>query len=185
MTELAAWRKSLLGTDQGFPGMSTPPWGQVVNQGGAVQAFYSRLFTPRAFVVPAIRFRVLTAATTNDPVDVGIYDATGKRLTSSGPQLGFLNSQGEKAVPLPAPFVLAPGTVYYLAKAEPASGGTGANLMSVTRSQAEAWSIFGSTFGPAEALNEIPAVPGTLPAQAMLGTPLAPSGVPVMWFRES
>jgi hypothetical protein len=65
-------------------------------------------------LIQAIGFRVTTASGTDDACDVGLYSAAGARLVSSGALTGYLNSTGQKTVPV-TPTLLTAGQVYYAA----------------------------------------------------------------------
>jgi hypothetical protein len=78
------------------------------------RAYLVRLCPSRDMTIGSIAFAVATASGTNDPVDVGIYDAGLVRLVSSGAVTGKLNSTGPKTVPV-ASTALTAGAVYYVA----------------------------------------------------------------------
>jgi hypothetical protein len=96
---------------------------------------------PRNALILNVGFCVSTAAGSDDPCDVGIYDAAGNRLGSSGSTAGKLNSLGNKTIALQAPVQLVKGQVYYAAFACGAIGSTAASL--VMTSMGGSSTIFG------------------------------------------
>lgn len=80
--------------------------------------------------ITKMTFFVATAATADDPCDVGIYDSASplNRLGSSGSISGLLNSTGLKQVSLAAGVPLVAGQVYYAAFVYGPVGGTVAQL---------------------------------------------------------
>jgi hypothetical protein len=96
----------------------------------ANRAQLARFVVPRAYTVSSIAYYVITAATLDDPVDVGIYTVSGAtyvRLASSGATSGKLNGAvGRKSIALTA--TLAPLTIYYAAIAGGPVGGVAATI---------------------------------------------------------
>jgi hypothetical protein len=115
-------------------------------------------------LVAKIGLDVRTAATNNDSIDVGIYDAAGNRLVSSGATAGIVNgATGKQTVSITPTYLLA-GTVYYLALAYGTVGGTAATLGNVTPQAAGVATMFGSGAGAVECSG--PNAGATLPATA-------------------
>jgi len=79
--------------------------------------------------ITKIGFAVAAVASVDDPVDVGIYDASLNRLGSSGSTLGKLTSLGRQQINLVAPVVVTQGVVYYAVFGYGAAGGTVAQVM--------------------------------------------------------
>jgi hypothetical protein len=109
----------------------------------------TRFEVERDMVVSSIAFSVSTAASNDDEVDVGIYDAGGARLVSSGATTGRLNSTGRKTVAI-APTLLRAGRFYYLAISTGAVGGTPATLIAVSPGSLGSSQFFGTTIGLVE-----------------------------------
>lgn len=80
----------------------------------ANRAYLVRVAPSRDMFIRSIAFRVTTASGTDDPCDVGVYDATGARLASSGSVTGQLNVTGTRSVTV-GPVALTAGSVYYVA----------------------------------------------------------------------
>lgn len=115
---------------RGLPGVITPQFngGQQLAVVTANRAYLNRVYlTEQDLTISAIAFSVGSAATADDAVDVGIYDAAGVRLISSGATLGKLNgATGWVSVPLA--YTLKARTVYYIAMSVGTIGGTAASL---------------------------------------------------------
>jgi hypothetical protein len=118
------------GVDTSQAGFWAPALGPFAQQATGVvvasRCYYCRTVCPVSQTITKIGFAVNTAATADDPCDVGIYAADATRLGSSGSTLGQLNSTGVKQVALSAPITLIKGTVYYAAFASGPVGGTAA-----------------------------------------------------------
>lgn len=103
--------------DNGQLGMYTPycPMATRSNAPLVSNRIYLCRFEPsRAITATSISFRVGTASGTNDPVETGIYDASGVRMATSGSVLGKLNAGTvTKNVPFTAGTLLTAGGVYY------------------------------------------------------------------------
>jgi hypothetical protein len=114
-----------IGVDSGQAGLYVPypipngTGGLIANRGYVV-----RFVAPRSMPISKIAFYVATAATADDPCDVGIYSGAAARLGSSGSQSGLLNSLGLKTVTLLALVNLIAGQTYYAAFACGPVGGT-------------------------------------------------------------
>lgn len=128
----------------------------------ANRAYYMRFVPSRDMLVTSIAFMVFTVDAANPNVDVGIYDASGARLVSSGATAGKLNALGKQSVTITATLLRA-HTVYYAALSTPSAavaqlhGASGSGTNSV-------FYLYGSTMPTAEAMVETPAHP--LPATA-------------------
>jgi hypothetical protein len=108
--------------------MGTPQANQLLV---ASQARFSRFVMPRTMPISKLNFYVAAAATNDDPVDVGIYAASGPplaRLASSGSVGGKLTAVGVQSVNLPAPIFLIAGQIYYAAFVCGPVGGTAAQV---------------------------------------------------------
>jgi hypothetical protein len=133
-----------IGVDSGQAGLYIPY--PIPNNSGllvASRGYVVRFVAPRSMTVSKIAFMVATAATADDPCDVGIYSGAATRLGSSGSQSGLLNSLGLKTVTLPTPVNLIAGQTYYAAFAYGAAGGTAATL-TVTSVSANFCNAFGA-----------------------------------------
>lgn len=118
------------GVDFGQAGFYVPALAPLMIYGAAAisaRAWFWRFVCPRTATISKVGFGVVTGATVDDPVDVGIYDSTlATLLSSSGSRSGLLNSAGQKVVPLAAPVQLVEEQVYYAALSCGAIGGTAA-----------------------------------------------------------
>jgi hypothetical protein len=143
------------GVDPGQAGFWAPSLGLYANQltgsfGGANQARMVRVVCPLSQTISKLGFAVVTAATADDPCDLGIYDVAGNLLRASGSTLGKLNSTGGKTVPLTAPIALVAGQVYYAAMAYGTIGGTIAQIQVTSPPASGATTMFGITLGLSE-----------------------------------
>lgn len=78
------------------------------------RAVWVRVVPSRDMLIQGIGFRVTTASGTDDECSVGLYNSVGTRLVTSGAVTGYLNSTGQKLVPIAATLLKA-GFVYYAA----------------------------------------------------------------------
>lgn len=118
------------GADYSLPGIITPTfpgWAFGIVTGIANRAFANRFILPRPMNITLAAFGVNVAATTDDPCDVGIYDALGNKIVSSGATSGKMNVTAVSTIPLVA--TLKAGTVYYSAIAYGPVGGVAAQFM--------------------------------------------------------
>lgn len=115
-------------------------------------SYHMRVVPSRRIRVTKMRFRVMVAAGTDDPVDVGIYDAAGVKLVSSGFVAGQINSTGIKEVNFPSPVTLEAGKVYYIAWAALLPTTTSAQILSHSPGTAECWTFYGTAVPAAFAL---------------------------------
>lgn len=134
-----------------------------------------RFVPSRTLVVAKIGFVVTTAATANDSVDVGLYDAAGTRLVSSGATAAKVNgSTGKQTIDVTATTLQA-GVAYYAGLAYGAVGGTAATLLSITPSHSGAALMWGNTAGTQEISAAVAG--GTLPASGNLTTISSSAGL--------
>jgi hypothetical protein len=115
--------------DEGLPGLLIPTgrgWGPVFVASVANRGFVVRFVPSRAMAITLAAIAVNVAAGVDDPCDVGVYDASGHRLVSSGATSGLLNSTGLKTMTLA--IGLSAMTVYYAAFAFGTVGGSAAQV---------------------------------------------------------
>lgn len=131
------------------PSANAFTWGTLT----ATNGMRSVRFVPaRSMRVTKIRFMTTVAASLDDAVDVGIYNAAGTRLGSSGATTGKANAvAGTQDVTLTAPVDLVAGTVYYLGFAYGVVGGTAATIVTASFVNNAATQLFGAALGTAEA----------------------------------
>lgn len=110
-------------------------------------ARFARFIPRRKLTVVKIGFVTTNPATNDDAVDVGIYDATGAKLVSSGATTGKANATAGAQTVSVASTVLNPGVVYYAALAYGAVGGTAATIQTLTAGAAGTVQMFGATAG--------------------------------------
>lgn len=146
----------------------------------ANQAELTRFVPSRAMTIATIAFVVETAASLDDAVDVGIYDAAGNRLASSGAVTGQLNSVGVKNIGLTAALTLAADTIYYAAWACGAVGGTAAVYTAISRGASNAVTLFGSGFPQLEGALKA----ASHPLPATISAPTARYNQPLLALRE-
>jgi hypothetical protein len=119
----------------------------------AVVANYCRVTrfeVHREMTVTQLAFALISASAVDDPVDVGIYNAQGTRLVSSGSVLGKLTGgAGRRLVPI-TPTPLHPGQFYYFGLGVGTVGGAAAQLMGVSPNSASAGQLFGAAVGQFE-----------------------------------
>ena len=110
----------------------------------------------------SISYNVLTAAGSNDNVDVGIYDSALAKIVSSGSTAGKLNATGRQSVSVTTSNLSA-GGIYYVAFACVAVGTTAAILNAAAfYSQTDAM-MFGTAAPQLEAFHMAAGpLPGTL-----------------------
>lgn len=146
----------------------------------ANRAYAARFVPVVTKKITVVAFAVATAATNDDSCDVGIYDAAGNRLTSSGATAGKLNATGVKTIALP--YTLKRGTAYYAAFAYGAVGGTAATVATVLISSGNfGIQLFGATVGTMEVYQKDTSYP--LPSS--ISSPATASQVPLLALRES
>lgn len=172
--------------DNGQPGMYAPQGPNVLAVGNgaftAQKAYLLRVYPTRAYKITSLGFMVVTAAGSDDNVDVGIYDANLNRIVSSGATAGKLNAAPDNTTVTITETELQPATVYYLAITTGAFGGTAPSFRGVTTTAYQFAQMFGTSAPKAEVLTKTGLA--TLPAQ--ITSPSVGSGnVPFMVARES
>lgn len=125
------------------------------NQGSS---YFLRVVPSRRLRVTKIRFRVMVAAGSDDPVDVGIYNSLGVAMVRSGFVSGHINSLGAKEVNLPSAVNLEAGSVYYLAWAALSPTTTAAQVLSHAPGTAECWSFLGTAVPVINAMIQVGSV---------------------------
>jgi hypothetical protein len=119
--------------DDGLPGLLIPTSRLFSGTGitpPANRAYVARFVPSRAMSITLAALAVNVAATANDACDIGVYDANGNRLVSTGSTTGLLNVAALNTVALA--IALAARAVYYAAFAYGAIGGTAATIIGVT-----------------------------------------------------
>jgi len=169
--------------DLALNGFPAPHGALVAGSGGVAltgsRAYYARFVPTRNLAVSKIAFATSVAAGANDNVDVGIYNAAGERIVSSGATAGKLNaSAGVQTVSI-TETALTAGTVYYAALACGALGGTAATVI-MTAAGAGSGDLFGTAVGTV--ITGVQNSAATLPATAVIA-----SGhlVPLLAVRSS
>lgn len=134
--------------DNKQPGILIP----VVGMGGtttftptATRRQFARFVPSRNMTLVSVAFVVTTAATVNDSIEVGIYDASLTRLVTSGAVSGKLNAVGVQSVSLS--LSLTANTIYYFAFTLAAIGGTAAALLATSFTNPGLSDIFGTGNG--------------------------------------
>lgn len=133
--------------DISLPGVLAPTldgWNAVTGVFTAGRAYYGRFVPSRNMTITTLAFVVTSAAASNDNVEVGLYDAAGGRLVTSGPVAGKLNSTGVQTITITSTTLTA-GAVYYAAFCYPSAGGTAATLLFGTLGSVDATKMFGAT----------------------------------------
>lgn len=102
-----------------FPGRTAATLAPVANR-----LHLGRFVPPRDITVHSIRHVLATAAGANDSIDLGILDANGDRLTSTGATAGkTTGATGAKSTGVPQDVVCLRGVPYYAAFAHGPQGG--------------------------------------------------------------
>jgi hypothetical protein len=161
----AAARTVIPRIDDGQAGALAPP--DIPNTTvtpAAQRVSYARFVARRRLKVTKIAFVLTTAASVNDNVEVGIYDASGARVATSGLVAGKLNGAlGVQTVTVTA--TLEPG-IYYAAINVATIGGTAAVILGYALSNALGYELFGT--GAPAALGGQQTGQATLPATAVI-----------------
>jgi hypothetical protein len=132
----------------GLPGIFAPhgTWPGTTIGSTANRAYFMRFVPTKNMTMKQLAFAVTTAASADDPCDVGIYDAELKRLVSAGATTGKLNSKGVKTVEF-AETKLTAGNVYYAAFSFGAVGGTAAQIGGVLNNEGLYSDLMGTAVG--------------------------------------
>jgi hypothetical protein len=143
-------------------------------------AYVMRFKATTGFALTKATFRLVTAAGSNDKVEVAIYSAAWARLATSGEVASILNgSLGIATVPIS--YTLVPGTVYYAAMGFGTVGSSGAVVSGAEYGSGELAKYFGATAGTIEYDSHTSSVP--LP-EPFVGGGL-PTTVPILALRQS
>jgi hypothetical protein len=172
------------GVDAAQAGFWAPALGPYANQGpgglAGSRCYFVRAVCPVSQTISKVGFSVVAAATADDPCDVGVYDAAGNKLGSSGSTTGRLNSTGAKTVNLLTPVAVVAGQVYYAAFGSGPLGGTAAQLTMATINF-----NLGYMFGSGAGQQEQPGVNGTFPLPASMGaTPSSLGSCPILALMQ-
>lgn len=167
----------------GVNGVLAPHGTSIAGTGGVLsvanRAYYARFVAPQNLSITKIAFVTTVAATNNDACDVGIYNAAGERIVSSGATSGKLNATaGVQEVTVSSTPITA-GSVYYAALSVGAVGGTAATI-AMTTAAANIGDIFGTATGTR--LTAIQATAHPLPATATMASG---NQVPLLAVRTS
>jgi len=145
------------------------------------RCYFCRVVCPVSQTISKIGFSVTAAATADDPCDVGIYDAAGNKLGSSGSTTGRLNSTGVKTVNLLAPVAVVAGQVYYAAFGSGPLGGTAAQVAMLSMASFNLSLGFGALVGQ----RETPGAIGVFPLPATLAAITGDlAGIPIMALMQ-
>lgn len=161
--------------DNGQPGMIAP--GTPLSTLSTValtsgRACLARFVPSRTMYITKLAFRVQTASGTDDPCDVGIYDASGTRLVSSGAKTSFLNTTGTKSITITTTKLTA-GVPYYAA------------FSATSRASLSHATVIGDGFGAGAPALELQKKDASYPLPTSLtGLGGSDSG-PVIFVRES
>jgi hypothetical protein len=142
-----------------------------------------RFVVPRPFNVATIGFFTSTPAQADDTVDVAVLDSAYNRLRSAGGAVaGKLNSAvGQKAVSLTAPYLCAPGVIYYAALSLKATFGGTAAVLRASTSTNPLGEVFGAGAGVRETGVQL-AVGDTIPSS--LGSVVALGSTAYIYVSE-
>lgn len=157
---------------------SAPGWSDQNIALVANQAYLTRFVTSRSMTIIKIGYGLIIPSGTDDPVDVGIYDAAWNRLASSGATLAKLNGSARvETVNLSASITLAANTVYYSA-------------ISANSTATLGQAIFGSAFlsimwGQTAGLADIVVKAASHPLPASIVTPTFSGNAPILTIRET
>lgn len=163
-------------------GMLLYPWGNGVTAFSAATCRWQRFVPTRDLVVKRFGFEIRTASTNAESVDVGIYDASGNRLISTGPTTTIYTgptntgatsttSAGYKYIVLNGAtgYTLTAGSTYYAAIGITYTSGT---AVTITVNSLYMAGIFGSSAGTADNASQssLSTLPATMASVAYAGT---------------
>lgn len=191
MTALPDWQPRQLpqyDRDLGLPGVFAPmvPGGSI----SSVSIITGRLslarFVPsRTMIAKKIGFGVATPATADDAVEVGIYDAAGNLLCTSGAVTGLLNAPANpRSAAIPAT-QLKPATVYFAAFLCAAAGGTPAFVPTLNGGSFTAVQMFVPSGGASASLALQKDGLAQLPANIVLPGTASGTSCPLLAVMES
>jgi len=169
------------------PGFFCTPGGPWMHQGNvstaATRAFFQRFVCPRSMQVKYLVFFVQAISTSDDAIDVGIYDSAGPTLNllgSSGSKSGLTTSVGYKVVQLASPVNLVKDQVYYAAIAQGTISGTGCTFHGTAANSGHT-----QIFGGAPPQSEIFCImSGAFPLPASAGPSFTVVNVPIMALTQ-
>ena len=167
-------------------GMFLYPWTATgTQQFTAATCRWVRFVPARNLTILRFGFEVRTASTNAESVDIGIYDATGTRLVSSGATTTYYTTTtgtttttttaaGYKYVVLNSTtgYTLTAGTTYYAGIGFTFTSGTGVTIATIPMYGA---TLMGTTVGVVDAANQtaVSTLPATM-ASATVGGTVAP-----------
>jgi hypothetical protein len=109
------------------------------------RAYFMRFVPSRTMTIKRIGFVLVASASVDDAVSVGLYDAAGTRLVTSGATTGQLNSTaGPKRIAI-TDTVLSPNTTYFAGFSVGTVGGTGAFVVTANLSDSGLARMFCTT----------------------------------------
>lgn len=147
----------------------------------AGRALYGRFVPSRDLQVTLAAFLTTALATVNDPVEIGVYNASLGLLATSGPVTGKANASTTVPQTVPLAVNLLAGSVYYLAFLQATIGGTAASFQAISFSNAGAADFFAT--GAPNKLMAFQSAQAALPAAAALTT--TTNVMPLVALRES
>lgn len=137
----------------GWPGQYAPYWpfpgsSQTLTLGTDNRGYYARFVAGKNRTITKIGFNVTTAADSDVPCSVALYNAAGTtRLAASGAVTGKLNSAGFKPVDLTAGVAIVAGTIYYAGFSVGASAGVDPIVTAGNVSGSGLFAAFGTDLG--------------------------------------
>ena len=145
-------------------------------------AYLLRFVPSRNMTITKIAFAVITAAGSDDNVDVGIYNSDlSTKLVSTGDTAGLVNATTGTKTATVASTSLVAGTIYYVAFAYGTVGSTVATLASAYLATTGVSTIFGSS--PPQLLQGTKTASHPLPSS--IATPTSVANSPLLALRES
>lgn len=164
--------------DNGQAGLvipTTPIFSESTNTMTSGRIYAVRFVPSRSMTIRSIAFQVVTAATANTPIEVGVLSSSGAVIGSSGSVSSLLTTTGTKAAPVPD-IELEAGQVYYGYALTTSEGNTAA---------LRRYSVFASAFGTGLGVAESMGATGkTIPAASPVTGLTVNDAGPILALRE-
>lgn len=142
---------------------------------------WARGVPSRDMLIRAFLLTVITAASTNDNIEIAVLDASLHKLATTGVVAGKVNVAATAiSIPLTTPFLLQAGTVYHAAMVS-AVGGSAAAVAGVNYPHAHVAQVFGRANGVSDLGYQAASSPA-IPSLCVSGGSV--SGAPVLIASE-
>lgn len=173
--------------DNGLPGLFGPTgngWSLAI--GVATNTFHKfyRFIPSRDMTIVSLGHVVTLAATNDDSVDLGLFDAAMAKLVSTGLVAGKCNVAGSQSVAI-TPTALLAGTPYYFGHKYGTIGGTAATLATAAFGAGVTARAFGGAAGTILASDMTALAADALPATLVIPGATGNSAFPCGLLRET